>query len=184
MTEIEVDDPGLPDLQEGEPEPAPTPAAVPPEASGWTPEEAAQVAAQLVTLGLWMTYSARWRALPPEALEQLGVPGSELPQLGRGLAPILDRFLPKTDTTGLALMGLGLMAGVVEVGHAVARRAPLLAKRPPERPAPERPAPAEQTPREPQPQPSGEGQATATWRMPVATAALVERRDPTRSYQP
>src|SRR5579884_4112120 len=179
MSEIEVDDPGLPDLQEGESEPAPTPAAVPPEASGWTPEEAAQVAAQLVTLGLWMTYSARWRALPPEALEQLGVPGSELPQLGRGLAPILDRFLPKTDTTGLALLGLGLMAGVVEVGQAVARRAPLLAKRPPERPAP-----AEQTPREPQPQPSGEGQATATWRMPVATAALVERRDPTRSYQP
>jgi len=90
---------------------------------GWAPDEAAQMVASIFTVGVMVAYVARWTTLPDAELwPYLAATKSEFPQLGAGLVPLLDRFLPKGTAAGLAVAGVGVVAGLGEVGVAAARR--------------------------------------------------------------
>lgn len=98
-------------------------------APGWTPEEAAQMVASIFTTGVLVAYVARWSAMPePELWPYLAAAPNEFPQLGTGLAPLLDRFLPKGTAGGIAAAGVGILAGVGELGVAAARRVRVVAQ--------------------------------------------------------
>jgi len=91
---------------------------------GWAPEEASQLAASIFTTGILIAYVARWSSMPDAELWPfLAAQRSEFPQLGTGLAPVLDRFFPKGTAAGVAAASVGVLAGVGELGVAAARRA-------------------------------------------------------------
>ena len=127
---------GTPNLAaEGEEPPVPSdltpiaPVVAPP---GWTADEAAQMVASIFTTGALVAYVARWSTMPDAELwPYLAATKSEFPQLGAGLVPLLDRFMPKGTGAGLAAAGVGILAGVGEVGVAAARRVKVVVSIPP-----------------------------------------------------
>lgn len=161
---------------EGEEPPLPddlAPLAPAPLLPGWTPEEAAQMVASIFTTGVMVAYVARWAGMPdPELWPYLAATKSEFPQLGAGLVPLLDRFLPKGTAGGIAAAGVGILAGVGELGIAGARRVRIVATVGPRG----REAVPAGAPQAPEPAPAASTSDGGSYRLPADLARVAAER--------
>lgn len=157
--EFDVPEQGTPNLEDSPTDdqspdqPALTAIAAP---VGWTPEEAAHVVGGAVSLITTAMYLVKYHQPPAAELVPMiaGNPPLEFPLMGAGLAPILDLVAPKGSA---AAVGVSLGAGVSELMGAMARRMPVMAIAPKQKPAAPVGNPANQPPAAAPPEPPSNG---------------------------
>lgn len=95
----------------------------------WTPHECAAMTAALFTSVVGVAFVVRQWRLPDPAereWEALAASGAEFPLCGMALAPLANRWLPKSGAGGLVPAAVGAVGGAGEVAIATVRRLPLL----------------------------------------------------------
>lgn len=124
--EFGVEDPGAPNLHQGEGPPPPIEGAdqVPdvPQV-GWTEQQAGNFLAGILYSGLMVSFVFRRRRLPTaQEMVALAVQRQEIPQTTTAAIPILDRYLPIDGVGGMAAGGAALVAIPMELSVVVVKR--------------------------------------------------------------